>query len=141
MQGMGAGTVNGQHRRGLDMFAPLFTVHLLLLVHPNLASRHPSASYSSEAPFLHHGFCTVPVHPTHVHLPAPPQIQIQIRLHVCTPQDAIEVAVRDTLRKAGNKRHVLNLGHGVLVGTPEENVSHMFDLSKQITYADTLARA
>lgn len=25
---------------------------------------------------------------------------------------------------------MLNLGHGVLVGTPEENVAYMFDLSK-----------
>jgi uroporphyrinogen decarboxylase len=49
--------------------------------------------------------------------------------------------VRDTIKKAGNKRHVLNLGHGVLVGTPEENVAHMFDLSKQIKYSDILAHA
>eukprot|EP00798_Chlamydomonas_sp_ICE-L_P029106 gene29106-32318_t len=34
--------------------------------------------------------------------------------------DAIEAAVRDIVAKAGNKRHILNLGHGVLVGTPEE---------------------
>ncbi|KAL6754000.1 Uroporphyrinogen decarboxylase [Haematococcus lacustris] len=54
---------------------------------------------------------------------------------------AIEVAVRDTLRKAGHKRHILNLGHGVLVGTPEESVAHMFDLSKKISYADLLAPA
>mmetsp|Transcript_37395 Transcript_37395/g.94355 ORF Transcript_37395/g.94355 Transcript_37395/m.94355 type:complete len:390 (-) Transcript_37395:811-1980(-) len=56
-------------------------------------------------------------------------------------QDAIEAAVKDTLRKAGDKRHVLNLGHGVLVGTPEESVAHMFELSKQIKYADLLAHA
>jgi len=50
--------------------------------------------------------------------------------------DAIEASVRDVLKKAGNKRHILNLGHGVLVGTPEEGVGHMFDLSKQIKYSD-----
>lgn len=49
-------------------------------------------------------------------------------------QDAIEAAVRDTLAKAGTKRHVLNLGHGVLVGTPEEAVAHFFELSKSIKY-------
>ena len=49
-------------------------------------------------------------------------------------QDAIETAVRDTVAKAGNKKHILNLGHGVLVGTPEEGVAHMFELSKQIRY-------
>jgi len=53
-------------------------------------------------------------------------------------QGAIEHAVRDTLRKAGNKRHILNLGHGVLVGTPEEGVAHMFDYSKTVKYSDLL---
>lgn len=50
------------------------------------------------------------------------------------PHGAIEAAIRDTITKAGNKRHILNLGHGVLVGTPEEAVAHMFALSKQIKY-------
>ena len=49
-------------------------------------------------------------------------------------QDAIEQAVRDVCAKAGPTGHVLNLGHGVLVGTPEENVKHFFDVSKTITY-------
>lgn len=49
---------------------------------------------------------------------------------------AIEEAVRDVLLKAGPKGHVLNLGHGVLVGTPEDAVAHMFELSKTIKYAD-----
>lgn len=44
--------------------------------------------------------------------------------------------MRDCLRKGGGQRHILNLGHGVLVGTPEEGVAHMFDLSKRLTYAD-----
>ena len=57
------------------------------------------------------------------YLPFPPPLQ-----------DAIEAAVRDCLTKAGTKRHILNLGHGVLVGTPEEGVAHMFDLSKKIKY-------
>lgn len=38
------------------------------------------------------------------------------------------------MARAGSKGHILNLGHGVLVGTPEENVKHMFDLSKQLKY-------
>ena len=45
---------------------------------------------------------------------------------------AIEAAVRDVLAKAGPTGHVLNLGHGVLVGTPEDAVARVFDLSKQI---------
>jgi len=44
--------------------------------------------------------------------------------------DAITAAVQDVLRKAGPRGHILNLGHGVVVGTPEEAVRHMFDLSK-----------
>lgn len=49
---------------------------------------------------------------------------------------AIEAAVRDVLQKAGGRGHILNLGHGVLVGTPEEAVAHMFSLSKQIKAAE-----
>jgi uroporphyrinogen decarboxylase len=49
---------------------------------------------------------------------------------------AIEAAVRDVLTKAGPRGHILNLGHGVLVGTPEAAVGRMFDLSKQLRYAD-----
>jgi uroporphyrinogen decarboxylase len=37
----------------------------------------------------------------------------------------------DTIKKAGNKGHILNLGHGVLVGTPEDNVRHFFATAKQ----------
>ena len=49
--------------------------------------------------------------------------------------EAIEGAVKDVLAKAGQKGHILNLGHGVLVGTPEESVAQMFDLSKRLSYA------
>lgn len=44
--------------------------------------------------------------------------------------DAITEAVRDVLTKAGPRGHILNLGHGVVVGTPEDAVRHMFELSK-----------
>lgn len=49
-------------------------------------------------------------------------------------KDAITAAVNDVLQKAGPRGHILNLGHGVLVGTPEENVAHMFEMSKQAFY-------
>ena len=49
-------------------------------------------------------------------------------------EDAVEEAVRTVCKKAGPKGHVLNLGHGVLVGTPEEKVKHFFDVSKTIKY-------
>lgn len=38
----------------------------------------------------------------------------------------------DTVRKAGNRGHILNLGHGVLPDTPEENVAFFFETAKQL---------
>lgn len=35
---------------------------------------------------------------------------------------------------AGMKGHILNLGHGVLVGTPEEAVAHFFDVARSINF-------
>eukprot|EP00899_Mesostigma_viride_P013057 jgi/Mesvir1/21752/Mv04157-RA.1 len=48
-----------------------------------------------------------------------------------TPE-AIEDAIKDVLTKAGRKGHILNLGHGVLVGTPEENVAHFFNTNRKM---------
>ncbi|KAK6228718.1 hypothetical protein SCA6_001058 [Theobroma cacao] len=42
--------------------------------------------------------------------------------------------INDTVRKAGKGKHVLNLGHGIKVGTPEENVAHFFEVAKAIRY-------
>ena len=47
---------------------------------------------------------------------------------------AIERGVREVLRKAGPRGHVLNLGHGVLVGTPEHAVKHMIEVSKTVLH-------
>ncbi len=46
-------------------------------------------------------------------------------------QTIIRDRILDTIRKAGNKGHILNLGHGVLVGTPEDNVRFFFETAKQ----------
>ncbi|WP_017654130.1 uroporphyrinogen decarboxylase [Fortiea contorta] len=40
--------------------------------------------------------------------------------------------ILDTVRKAGNGGHILNLGHGVLPETPEENVAFFFETAKQL---------
>ena len=40
--------------------------------------------------------------------------------------------VLDTVRKAGNWGHILNLGHGVLPETPEENVAFFFETAKNL---------
>ena len=47
-------------------------------------------------------------------------------------QDFIRGRIIDTVRKAGNSGHILNLGHGVLVGTPEDNVRFFFETAKQV---------
>lgn len=49
-------------------------------------------------------------------------------------KDFITRRVHDTVEKAGQYKHILNLGHGVLVGTPEENVAHFFEVSKSVRY-------
>ncbi|MBE9228163.1 uroporphyrinogen decarboxylase [Phormidium sp. LEGE 05292] len=46
-------------------------------------------------------------------------------------QDFIRDRILDTIRKAGKKGHILNLGHGVLPSTPEENVAFFFETAKQ----------
>ncbi|KAJ6858600.1 hypothetical protein NC652_041022 [Populus alba x Populus x berolinensis] len=38
--------------------------------------------------------------------------------------------INDVVKKAGKGKHILNLGHGIVVGTPEENVAHFFEFSK-----------
>lgn len=45
-------------------------------------------------------------------------------------QDFIKDRILDTVRKAGPTGHILNLGHGVLVGTPEDNVRCFFETGK-----------
>lgn len=40
--------------------------------------------------------------------------------------DAVEAAVRDVLRKAGPRGHILNLGHGVVVGAVPPAVHFLF---------------
>lgn len=41
------------------------------------------------------------------------------------------------VRCAGPKGHILNLGHGVLVGTPEEAVAHFFEVARSLNYETT----
>ena len=46
-------------------------------------------------------------------------------------KDFIRDRILDTIRKAGNRGHILNLGHGILPGTPEENAAFFFETGKQ----------
>lgn len=47
-------------------------------------------------------------------------------------KEFIRDRIYDTVRKAGNRGHILNLGHGVLPNTPEENVAFFFETAKQL---------
>jgi len=49
-------------------------------------------------------------------------------------KEAIEKRTVETARAARDAgvRHIVNLGHGVLQGTPEENVRHFFEVSKTV---------
>ncbi|WP_298907343.1 uroporphyrinogen decarboxylase [uncultured Nostoc sp.] len=47
--------------------------------------------------------------------------------------------ILDTVRKAGNWGHILNLGHGVLPETPEENVAFFFETAKELNLAGVMS--
>ncbi|KAM0001629.1 putative uroporphyrinogen decarboxylase [Helianthus debilis subsp. tardiflorus] len=49
-------------------------------------------------------------------------------------KDFITNRIHDTVKKAGNTKHILNLGHGIKVGTPVENVAHFFEVAKGLRY-------
>lgn len=50
-------------------------------------------------------------------------------------KEFIRDRIYDTVNKAGNWGHILNLGHGVLPETPEENVAFFFETAKNLNLA------
>ncbi|ARV58983.1 uroporphyrinogen decarboxylase [Nostocales cyanobacterium HT-58-2] len=66
-----------------------------------------------------------------------PNIGVQGNIDPCVlfgPKEIIRDRILDTVRKAGNQRHILNLGHGILQNTPEDNVAFFFETVKQSHY-------
>ncbi|MFE4106633.1 uroporphyrinogen decarboxylase [Almyronema epifaneia] len=51
------------------------------------------------------------------------------------PQEFIRQTILETIRQAGRQKHIMNLGHGVLQNTPEENVAFFFETVKQFSYS------
>lgn len=47
---------------------------------------------------------------------------------------ALTDEIQRVVKCAGPRGHILNLGHGVLVGTPEEAVSHFFDVARSLKF-------
>ncbi|HIK42010.1 uroporphyrinogen decarboxylase [Thermoleptolyngbya sp. M55_K2018_002] len=63
-----------------------------------------------------------------------PAVGVQGNIDPCAlfgSQAFIRDRILDTIRKAGNQGHILNLGHGILPGTPEENAAFFFETAKQ----------
>ncbi|XP_059292700.1 uroporphyrinogen decarboxylase 1, chloroplastic [Lycium ferocissimum] len=50
------------------------------------------------------------------------------------PLPALTDEIKRVVETAGTAGHILNLGHGVLVGTPEEAVAHFFDVAKSFNF-------
>ena len=55
-------------------------------------------------------------------------------VHLFANKQFIVDKVHDTIKKAGTHKHVMNLGHGVMQGTPEENVATFFQTVRDYRY-------
>lgn len=54
--------------------------------------------------------------------------------YLFSPLPVLTDEIHRVVRCAGRRGHILNLGHGVLVKTPEEAVAHFFDVVKNLNY-------
>lgn len=54
--------------------------------------------------------------------------------YLFSPLPAITEEIKRVVKCAGPRGHILNLGHGVLVGTPEEAVAHFFEVARSLNF-------
>ncbi|KAA8526758.1 hypothetical protein F0562_009013 [Nyssa sinensis] len=54
--------------------------------------------------------------------------------YLFSPLHALTDEIQRVVKCAGARGHILNLGHGVLVGTPEEAVAHFFDVARSVKF-------
>ncbi|CAL9121328.1 unnamed protein product [Musa textilis] len=54
--------------------------------------------------------------------------------YLFSPLPVLTDEIHRVVRCAGGRGHILNLGHGVLVNTPEEAVAHFFDVVRGLSY-------
>ncbi|MBD2101594.1 uroporphyrinogen decarboxylase [Leptolyngbya sp. FACHB-261] len=62
------------------------------------------------------------------------KVAVQGNLDPCVlygTKELIRERTLDVIRKAGNRGHIMNLGHGILPTTPEENAAFFFETVKQ----------
>lgn len=71
-----------------------------------------------------------------------PEISVQGNVdpaYLFSPLPALTNEIQRVVKCAGSKGHILNLGHGVLVGTPEEAVAHFFEVARSLKYDEFLS--
>lgn len=64
-----------------------------------------------------------------------PDVGIQGNIDPCVlfgSKELIRDRILDTVKKGEGARHILNLGHGILPGTPEESAAYFFETSKHV---------
>ncbi|GAB4831766.1 Uroporphyrinogen decarboxylase 1, chloroplastic [Ancistrocladus abbreviatus] len=54
--------------------------------------------------------------------------------YLFSPLPALSDEIQRVVQCAGPRGHILNLGHGVLVGTPEEAVAHFFEVARNLNF-------
>lgn len=60
-------------------------------------------------------------------------------MYLFASEERIRKEVANNVRDAGNSKHILNVGHGVVQGTPEGNVGAFCDAARASVYADMKA--